>query len=42
MRSIDRFTVRKGSEVGSRIRYRVRRGFFWYLGFVLGFLGVKS
>ena len=42
MHAVDRITVRKGREVGSTIRYRIRRGFFWYLGFILGFIGVSK
>jgi len=42
MHAIDQIHVRKGSEVGRRIRFRIRRGFLWNLGFVLGFIGVSK
>ena len=41
MRPINKFRVRKGHNAGAKIRYRVQTGFYWVLGFVLGFIGVS-
>lgn len=42
MNPFNRSRMRQGRDAGTRVRIRIRMGFFWTVGFILGFIGVGS